>query len=158
LLGRNRSGRLGGPEFILQDFDGGQAVLKADDSSAGNQFQGALIIELCRPTDGHFQAPAWKQNMLRGEEYTGAGDIYCLAVAGFLTRALVQELVTDFPFDGESIGVTPIGSFLVLQTRSHLVRFLTLDLSYRSDKASFSGKGKSNNSERGPFFGQYSGV
>jgi hypothetical protein len=52
--------------------------------------------------------------VLGGKEYARAGDVYRLAIAGFFTRALVQELVTDFPFYGESIGMAPIGLFLPL--------------------------------------------
>jgi hypothetical protein len=98
----------------LQNFDSGQTFLKADNSSACNQLQGAFVIELGGPTDREFEAPSGKHHVLGSEEYTVAGDVYRLAVAGFFARSLVQELVTDFALDRESIGVTPIGLFLPL--------------------------------------------
>jgi hypothetical protein len=120
---------LGGPEFILQNFDSGQAFLKADDPTSGNQLQGALIVELGGPTDCDFEASPGQQDMLGGEENAVAGDVYGLAVPRFLACALVQELVTDIPFDREAIGVAPIGLFLVLSTGSHFFRFLSALLS-----------------------------
>jgi hypothetical protein len=65
-LGLSRGGCVC-PELILLDFDGRQAFLKANDSSLGNQLQGALIVELGGPTDGDFEASPWQENMLRGE-------------------------------------------------------------------------------------------
>ena len=62
-----RARRRLGAEFILLDFDSGHAFLKANDSSARDQFQGAFVVELSGPADSDFEASPGQQNMLRGE-------------------------------------------------------------------------------------------
>src|ERR1700730_12697596 len=48
----HRAGR-GGlcTELVLLDFHGGQTIIKAHDTAARDQFEGAFIVELGRPAD-----------------------------------------------------------------------------------------------------------
>jgi hypothetical protein len=48
----------------LLDFHGSSSVVIPDDSPARDQLQGALVVELGRPTDSKLKAPPREQDKL----------------------------------------------------------------------------------------------
>jgi hypothetical protein len=104
-----KTSRALGSELVLLNLNGCPSLLQARDTSARDQFQMALVVQLRRPTDRNLEPLARKENLICREEDAVAADVYCLTSPFLVIASLVQDFVANLSLDGKSIRVPSFG-------------------------------------------------
>src|ERR1700722_20170977 len=90
------------------DLDRRSSLVGPNHPSSSNQLQGNLAVQLSRPTDGELQPFPRQKVRVRAEQDAIAAHVDGLAEADFIDILTVENLVANFPFDGEAIRGTAV--------------------------------------------------
>lgn len=88
---------------MLLDLDRRPAGFDADNATASNELQSAIIVQLLGPTDAKLDPAAGHKIMVGGEEDPAARDVNGPAPSGLLNALPVEGLETDSAFDGKAL-------------------------------------------------------
>src|SRR5437868_8941472 len=100
------------------NLDGGFPIFTTNHAATSDQLQRDAAVELCRPTDGHFQPSSRQQALWGSKQHAITAHVDGLAEADLIFTLAAENFETNFSFDREAVSTATI-RFFFFQFRNH---------------------------------------